>query len=329
MESVPPSIYFKIHRRTAHENFKYLAKCFRNSKPIPRANEFQHAGTAAAAETPEKSPTSTNAATEQHANTKPDEDLSNSTKALTRGTEDVDDENVGHIQDPRTSIEASAKGTSTKRAETTLVVLESTLPHKTQDRPQNSLQATPLRLPTEGKPCACKQGAEDRVVTAECTNGTVEMAEPTKIADVDLEKAALGGDLVERACGVDKGDGTERKGKGEIIQCSGNMENNVPITDGLPLEGEWSVYLSDKSDTLIPVSIESESLGSGGIPCVCLGGTRMWPGNVNGPGCRVDESDSQMEGSRAQTDTLNASNEPEMAVVSHSEGAGMYQVLGT
>ena len=83
MESVPPSIYFKICRRTAHENFKYLAKCLRDSEPIPRANELQCTGTAAAAEMPENYPTSMNAATEQHANTYSDEeDLSNS-KALT------------------------------------------------------------------------------------------------------------------------------------------------------------------------------------------------------------------------------------------------------
>ena len=42
METVTPSIYFKIRCRTAHENFKYLAKHFHNSKPIPHANEFQH-----------------------------------------------------------------------------------------------------------------------------------------------------------------------------------------------------------------------------------------------------------------------------------------------
>ena len=84
METVAPSIYFKIRRRTADENFKYLAKCFCDSEPIPRANEFQCAGTAAAVETPEKSPMSVNAATEQHADTDSDEDdLSNSTKALT------------------------------------------------------------------------------------------------------------------------------------------------------------------------------------------------------------------------------------------------------
>ena len=83
METVAPSIYFKIRRRTAHKNFKYLAKHFCDSEPIPRANELQHAGTATEAETPEKSPMSTNAATEWHANAKSDEDDLSTTKALT------------------------------------------------------------------------------------------------------------------------------------------------------------------------------------------------------------------------------------------------------
>ena len=84
METVAPSIYFKIRRRTAHEIFKYLAKRFHDNEPIPRANELQRAGTAAAAETPEKSPTSADAAREQLAHANSDvEDLSNSTKALT------------------------------------------------------------------------------------------------------------------------------------------------------------------------------------------------------------------------------------------------------
>ena len=96
MESVPPSIYFKIHCRTAHENFKYLVKCFRNNNPIPCANELQCAGTAAVVEMPENYPTSMNAATEQHADTKSDEDDLSTTKALTRGTQDVNDGNVGH-----------------------------------------------------------------------------------------------------------------------------------------------------------------------------------------------------------------------------------------
>ena len=83
MESIPPSIYFRRLCYTAHENFKYLAKRFRDNEPIPRANELQCAGTAAAAETPEKSPMSANAATEQHANANSDEDDLSTTKDLT------------------------------------------------------------------------------------------------------------------------------------------------------------------------------------------------------------------------------------------------------
>ena len=83
METVAPSIYFKIRCRTAHENFKYLAKHFRDNDPIPCANELQCTGTAAAAEMPENYPTSANTATEQHADTKSDEDNLSTTKALT------------------------------------------------------------------------------------------------------------------------------------------------------------------------------------------------------------------------------------------------------
>ena len=118
METVAPSIYFPIRHRTAHKNFKYFAKHFHDNDPIPCANELQCTGTATAAEMPENYPMSVNAATEWHVNAKPDEDLSNSTKALTRGTEDVNIGNVG-CQDPHTSLEASAQGTSAKHAETT------------------------------------------------------------------------------------------------------------------------------------------------------------------------------------------------------------------
>ena len=83
MESIPPSIYFRHLRYTAHKNFKYLTKRFCNNDPIPHANELQCAGTATAVETPDNCPTSTNAATEWHANANSDEDLSNTTKALT------------------------------------------------------------------------------------------------------------------------------------------------------------------------------------------------------------------------------------------------------
>jgi len=52
------------------------------------------------------------------------------TKALNRGTEDVDDGNIRR-KDPRTSLEASAKGNSAESAGTT-VLLESE-PHKTRN----------------------------------------------------------------------------------------------------------------------------------------------------------------------------------------------------
>ena len=210
METVAPSIYFKIRRRTVHENSKYLAKRFHDSEPIPRTNEFQHAGTATVAETPEKSPMSVNAATERHAHAKSDEeDLSNS-KALTRGTQDVNDGNVGRTQDPCTSLEASAQGTSTKRAETTPVVLKSALPHETQTEPHSSLLLTP-RPPIEGEPNGCKQEVADSMVTAGRTKGMVEMAKPTKmVADVN-RTALLGREPAEMACEVDEGDRMERK----------------------------------------------------------------------------------------------------------------------
>ena len=131
--SVPISILHPIRKLdTADQIFKYLAKHFHDSEPIPRANEFQCAGTAAVAETPEKSPTSADTATEQHTSTERNNADLSTTKALTRGTEDVDNGNVGRIQDPCTSLEASAQGTSAKCSEMMTVILEST-PHETQD----------------------------------------------------------------------------------------------------------------------------------------------------------------------------------------------------
>ena len=146
-----------------------------------------------------------------------------------------------------------AEGTSTKRAEMTPVMLKSALPHEMQNWPQNSLPLTP-RLPIEGKPNECKQEVVDSVVMAGCTNGMVRLAEPTKIADVN-EKAALGGEPVERARVIDKGDETEREAQlqlqelkcREINQCSGIANGDVPITNGLPLEGEWTAYLSGET----------------------------------------------------------------------------------
>ena len=139
--SVPISILRPIWKLdTADQIFKYLAKCFHDSEPIPCTNKFQCAGTATAAEMPEKSPASADTATEQHVSAeRNNEDLS-TTKALTRGTEDVNNGNVRR-QDPCTKAEASAQGTNTECTEMTSVILGSA-PHETQNQPQDSLQAT-------------------------------------------------------------------------------------------------------------------------------------------------------------------------------------------
>ena len=101
---------------------------------------------------PEKSPMSADTATERHASAERNNEDLTTTKALTRGTEDIDNGNVGR-QDPRTKAEASVQGTSAKCSETTTVVLKST-PHEMQTELQNSLQTTP-RLPIEDEPSEC------------------------------------------------------------------------------------------------------------------------------------------------------------------------------
>ena len=119
--TVQINIYVQLRCNIAHQVFKYLTKHFRDSEPIPHANEFQQAGTAAVVETPENYPTSMNTATERHASAEQNkEDLSNTT------------------QDPHMSTEAPAMGTSAKCIKTTPVVLEGT-PHELQTEPQNSL----------------------------------------------------------------------------------------------------------------------------------------------------------------------------------------------
>ena len=121
------------------------------------------------------------------------------------------------------------------------------------EKPTTILPLTP-RLPIEGEPHGCKQEVADNVVTAGCTNGTVEKAEP-QVADADVDRTALlGGEPAERASGVDEGDGTEHEPPTQLQQmkfyCKENCQRNenanddVPNAHGLPLEGEWNVCVS-------------------------------------------------------------------------------------
>ena len=69
--------------------------------------------------------------------------------------------------------------------------------------PQDSLQATPRRLPIEGEPCECEQEVEESVVTVGRTNRTVETVEASEmIADVD-GLVSLGEEPAERVCGIE------------------------------------------------------------------------------------------------------------------------------
>ena len=268
--SVPITILRPIRKLdTAHEIFNYLAKCFCNNNPImdphakksePSTNKVNGAGTAAEnisadSEKWEESPTSESAAAETLTSANRDEENLSTTKDLIQGTEDVNNGNVGHIQDPRTSLEALAQGTSAKCIETTAVVLEST-PHEMQNRSQYSLPLTP-RPPIEGEPSGCKQEVADSVMTAERMNGTVKLAKPNEL-DADIDgKAMLGSEPATVACGVNEGAETERDRESQLQQTyfycekdrqrNGNATENIPIAYGLPLEGEWTVYLSSEA----------------------------------------------------------------------------------
>ena len=133
-------------------------------------------------------------------------------------------------------------------------MLKSALPHEMQTEPHSSLPLTP-RPPIDGEPNECKQEAVDSVVTAGRMNRMVETAEP-QIADVD-RMALLGGEPAERVHIVDEGDETEREPQarlqqtnllcGGICQCSENANETVPIANGLPLKGEWTVYASGEA----------------------------------------------------------------------------------
>jgi len=395
METIPASIYYRIRLNTAHENYKYLAKCFRDNDPIEVlcAKKFAARTNEAKRDPSAGTPTSENAATGAEWEDPP-------TKDLTRGTKDVDDRNVGR-EDPRMSPEASAKGTSAECANGTLVLLESA-PHETQNVPRNSLPLT-LRLPIDGKPGECKQEAANGVVTAGCTKGMVGTANlPETDADVD-RTALLGGEPAERVCGVDEGDETDREYQSRIQQTNrkkhqrnANANMDVPSAHKLPLEGEWTVYASgedqnlradrpseskeaedtagvqsegceggtswragvdepetvveccqqlrmadgsgdrevepedtpNESETLVTVSIASESPDGGGIPRVHLGGTRSRTGDANGCGNRVDASSCQADASRGSTGVLDTSYSAAMAGMSDGEGAGTYLGIG-
>ena len=261
------------------------------------------------------------------------------------------------MEDPRVSREASAEGNSAERADGTSVLCAATL-HKMPNQPQNSLQATRRRLPIEDEPCTCEQEAVESVVMAGRMNRMVEMAKPNE-SDADVDgKATLGRELAGMVHRVDEG-GEEREPQAQLqqmkfyceesCQCSRNATENIPSAHGLPLEGEWAVYLSgemknsngnagrevkpadssNESETLVTLSIESED------PRIHLGGTSCHAGDANHLGNRTDRSEGQADGSRALMDELRGradvpsqSNNAETNVTDHGESVSTYLGIG-
>ena len=252
METVPLTIYVRVHHKMAHQIYKYLVNYFCDYEPIAdpcmkklptNANEAKQDGAAAVRTKDSGKAHGQNSWRWRSCKWDNKEDLT--TKDLTRGTED-----------PCTSLGALAEGTSAKSTGTN--VLTGKL-HEMQNQLQNSLLLTP-RLPTEGKPNECKQEAADSIMMAGHTNQMVEMAEPT-VVDVDIDRTALlGRDLAERASGVDKDNRTECEPQTRLQQmklyCKANDQHgrnankDVPNAYQLPLKGEWTAYASGKTTNL-------------------------------------------------------------------------------
>ena len=104
---------------------------------------------------------------------------------------------------------------------------------------------------------------------------------------------------------------------------------SIDEADGDPGHGVKPTDIRNKSDMLVIVSIESEDLGSSGVPHIRLGSTSWRADNANGPGsqadgpsCETDVSSSQADASRRLTDMLGKSTGTETAGMSCDEGAG-------
>ena len=100
-------------------------------------------------------------------------------------------------------------------------------------------------------------------------------------------------------------------------------ERSIVTTVSACLDGRWTPQVSVNL-----VSIKSEDLGGGDIPCVCLGGTQMQTGDTNGSRGQTDWLDNQTDELRGQMYVLNQSNNTEMAGISHGDSAGTYLGAG-
>ena len=186
----------------------------------------------------------------------------------------------------------------------------------------------------------------------------VEKAEP-QVTDADVDgMALLGRDLAERACRIDEGAETEHDGESQLQQtisyckedqCNRNAEDNIPIANGLPLEGEWTVYPSgemknsnggdagrevepvdspNESEALVTLSIKSEGRkGSMDEPMELLT-MSVEPDVEDGGDIPRVYLGNRADGSRGQSDTLSVLNRAVTTRLSHSDGARTYLATG-
>ena len=212
----------------------------------------------------------------------------------------------------------------------TPVVLEG-VPHKMRNEPQDSLRATPRRLPVEGKPSECEQEVADNVMMAGCTNGIAGMAKPI-ITDIN-RTATLGKDLATVACGVDEGNEMECNELRlqqtnlfckKVDQCNRNATEDVPSIHGVPLEGEWTVCASGEASNPKVDGIESEGCKGGTDEPMELLTMSVEPDVEDGGDIPRVNLGNQADGSRDQMDTLSMSNRAVTTGLSHSDGARTY-----
>ena len=107
-------------------------------------------------------------------------------------------------------------------------------------------------------------------------------------------------------------------------ECVHHLSKSSETKDAEGVESEGCKGSTDKPTELLTMSVELYVKDGGDIPCMCLGGTQMRPGDTNGPGCQVDRSRGPTDVLRSWTDTLNMSNSAGTAGLGHSDDLGMY-----
>ena len=98
--------------------------------------------------------------------------------------------------------------------------------------------------------------------------------------------------------------------------------------DAEGVESEGCKGSTDEPMELLTMSVKPYVEDGELSACICLKGTRMWPGDVDGPGCGTDVSKGLPDGTGAQMDAPSTSNKPETTGLSHREGARMYLGAG-